>query len=152
MKKVRSPKSEVRSRMSAIIIVFALSLFVCQNLNAAPVADSVTAPHTIIMPTAKPIHGGYVRLWELAFLKAGFGFGNFSFTGESLYYRLWHSGRRSDTFRQKLLLPMKEEFPSLSVQIFCGLQVIFFISMLLLQLHWKCKMKPDTRDSFLLKA
>lgn len=86
MKKVRSPKSEVRSRMSAIIIVFALSLFVCQNLNAAPVADSVTAPYDdyrhFIMPTAKPIHGGYFGFWELAFLQGGVGIGDIlSFSG-----------------------------------------------------------------------
>ncbi len=30
-----------------------------------------------IMPTAKPISGGYVGFWELAFLQAGYGFGDF---------------------------------------------------------------------------
>jgi hypothetical protein len=86
MRKVLSPKSEVRNRMSAITIVAALSLFVCQNLSAAPVADSVTAPYDdyrhFIMPTAKPIHGGYFGFWELAFLQGGFGVSDvLSFSG-----------------------------------------------------------------------
>jgi hypothetical protein len=30
-----------------------------------------------IMPTAKPIEGGYLGIWELAFVQAGYGFGDF---------------------------------------------------------------------------
>src|SRR5205085_5999608 len=29
-----------------------------------------------IMPTAKPIEGGYFGFWELAFMQAGYGFGD----------------------------------------------------------------------------
>jgi hypothetical protein len=43
--------------------------------------DSLTAPlddyRHFIMPTGKPITGGYVGFWELAFLQAGVGFGDF---------------------------------------------------------------------------
>lgn len=88
---VRSPKSivavEVRlslnPRIFAILIIFFGFL---QQLHASPVPDSVTAPldeyRHFIMPTGKPITGGYVGFWELAFIQAGVGVGNiFSFSG-----------------------------------------------------------------------
>jgi len=55
------------------------------KILASPLPDSVTAPlddyRHFIMPTGKPIHGGYVGFWELAFVNAGIGFGNISFSG-----------------------------------------------------------------------
>ena len=94
---VRSPKSDVgieiksqnsearvfsRLRTFGILIIY---LFISSKLHASPMPDSVTAPldsyRHFIMPTAKPINGGYVGVWELAFVNAGIGFGNISFSG-----------------------------------------------------------------------
>src|SRR5437870_4690877 len=65
-------------RYSAYLFVM---LFISQNSLAQNKSDSVTAPldeyRHFIMPTGKPITGGYVGFWELAFLQAGIGFGNF---------------------------------------------------------------------------
>jgi hypothetical protein len=83
--KVKNKKSGLlvfRLRTIAILIIF---LVISQKIQASPEPDSVTAPldeyRHFIMPTAKPITGGYVGFWELAFVNAGIGFGNFSFSG-----------------------------------------------------------------------
>lgn len=83
---VWSPMSEARMsfrfRTFATLITF---LFLSEKLHANPVPDSLTPPldsyRHFIMPTAKPINGGYVGFWELAFVNAGIGFGNISFSG-----------------------------------------------------------------------
>src|SRR5436189_5996726 len=76
----------ILSHRSNILYGVLLFLFLAGSLNAAPVSDSVTAPlddyRHFIMPTAKPIHGGYFGFWELAFLQGGVGVGDFlSFSG-----------------------------------------------------------------------
>lgn len=80
--KVRSPKSEVKYLWIIFLIAY---LCIIRNNYAQSKADSVTAPldayRHFIMPTAKPINGGYVGFWELAFVNAGIGFGNISFSG-----------------------------------------------------------------------
>ncbi len=79
---VRSQISDIRSRLW--IVVSLLSLITSNGFTQQK-ADSVTAPldsyRHFIMPTAKPINGGYVGFWELAFVNAGIGFGSISFSG-----------------------------------------------------------------------
>jgi len=80
-------KSGVRSPMSEVNYLWILLLFLLiSQKNFAQSKDSVTAPldayRHYIMPTGKPITGGYFGFWELAFLQGGIGFGNiFSFSG-----------------------------------------------------------------------
>lgn len=86
MRTVRTPKSEVRCQCSMALFMIVLSLFISHSTMARPMADSVTAPYDdyrhFIMPTAKPIHGGYFGFWELAFLQGGVGIGDvLSFSG-----------------------------------------------------------------------
>lgn len=86
MRKTRSLNSEIRSHASVILLMFVLSVCISESIFARPLADSVTAPYDdyrhFIMPSAKPIHGGYFGFWELAFLQGGFGIGDvLSFTG-----------------------------------------------------------------------
>jgi hypothetical protein len=63
----------VRSLVVILLIGIAPSLY-------AQSADSVTAPiddyRHFIMPSAKPIKGGYAGFWELAFLQGGVGLGD----------------------------------------------------------------------------
>jgi hypothetical protein len=66
------------------ISAFILS-FVCFSQMSFAQADSLESkdPYRhFIMPTAKPLNGGYAGVWELAFVQAGYGFGNFlTFSG-----------------------------------------------------------------------
>ncbi|MDP4230404.1 MAG: hypothetical protein Q8916_08390 [Bacteroidota bacterium] len=69
-------------RAAALLLVLLFSN--CAFAQTKP--DSATAPldeyRHFIMPTGKPINGGYVGFWELAFIQAGVGLGNvFSFSG-----------------------------------------------------------------------
>jgi hypothetical protein len=50
------------------------SVSVAQTIPTDSVRDSY---REFIMPTGKPIEGGYIGAWELAFLQAGYGFGDF---------------------------------------------------------------------------
>jgi hypothetical protein len=72
-------------RLPLLTLVFIFLSIPFQNSNAQN-KDSVTPPldeyRHFIMPTAKPIHGGYFGFWELAFLQGGVGFGDIvSFSG-----------------------------------------------------------------------
>jgi hypothetical protein len=57
-----------------------LLLFFVSNIKAQTKPDSLTPPldeyRHFIMPSAKPIQGGYFGFWELAFLQGGVGFGD----------------------------------------------------------------------------
>lgn len=64
--------------MKQVIILFIL-VFGLSNLALAQ-SDSLSSkdPYRhFIMPTAKPIQGGFAGVYELAFLQAGYGFGDF---------------------------------------------------------------------------
>ena len=82
MMEFRSPMFNARSRSW---IAFFLVCLISGNGFTQVKSDSVTAPldgyRHFIMPSAKPINGGYVGFWELAFVNAGIGFGNISFSG-----------------------------------------------------------------------
>jgi hypothetical protein len=61
--------------MRYLLITLSL-LAVTATVRAAP-EDSVRDGYRhFIMPTAKPVEGGYLGFWELAFLQAGYGFGD----------------------------------------------------------------------------
>jgi hypothetical protein len=56
--------------LSLVLLTFGSSAFCTPS-------DSVRDGYRhFIMPTAKPIEGGYAGFWELAFLQAGYGFGD----------------------------------------------------------------------------
>ncbi len=87
---VRSPGTEVRdAKYRSWIQIFTLIIAmvaISQIVLAQGKADSLSAPldeyRHFIMPTGKPIQGGYFGFWELAFLQGGFGVGDvFSFSG-----------------------------------------------------------------------
>lgn len=64
--------------MKQVVILFILIIGL-SSLGYAQ-ADSLASkdPYRhFIMPTAKPIQGGYAGVWELAFVQAGYGFGDF---------------------------------------------------------------------------
>src|SRR5579872_6908023 len=72
--------------IQGLFLTIILLVLFSRNVCAQSKADSVTAPlddyRHFIMPTGKPIHGGYFGFWELAFLQGGFGLGDiFSFSG-----------------------------------------------------------------------
>ncbi len=46
------------------------------DVRATPEDSVVDGYRHFIMPTGKPIEGGYFGFWELAFLQAGYGFGD----------------------------------------------------------------------------
>ncbi len=83
-------KSEVReakyrNQLLSFILILLLSLLK-QNSFAQAKADTLSPPpdeyRHFIMPTGKPINGGYFGFWELAFLQGGFGIGDvLSFSG-----------------------------------------------------------------------
>jgi hypothetical protein len=68
--------------MKHVAIVF-ISLFLSCSLFAQEDSLASKEPYRhFIMPTAKPIQGGYTGVWELAFLNAGYGLWDFlSFSG-----------------------------------------------------------------------
>src|SRR5438045_5892001 len=55
-----------------------LLVFVIQSntVQAMPLDSVRDGYRHFIMPTGKPIEGGYAGFWELAFLQAGYGFGD----------------------------------------------------------------------------
>src|SRR5688572_842010 len=69
--------------MKKVAILFFLCIGLCTTAHSQ--ADSLASKDQyrhFIMPTAKPIQGGYAGVWELAFVQAGYGFGDFlSFSG-----------------------------------------------------------------------
>src|SRR2546423_1553387 len=82
MSEVRSLKSEIEKFGFFIFLFFLFtSSAFCQSKP-----DSLTPPlddyRHFIMPTAKPVNGGFFVFWELAFLQGGVGFENIlSFSG-----------------------------------------------------------------------
>ena len=57
-----------------LIILF---VFAASTKALATPADSVLDSYRhFIMPTAKPVEGGYLGFWELGFLQGGYGFGD----------------------------------------------------------------------------
>jgi hypothetical protein len=60
-------------------IFCALLVFVIRsNIAHSMPIDSVRDGYRhFVMPTGKPVDGGYLGFWELAFLQAGYGFGDF---------------------------------------------------------------------------
>ncbi len=89
MNEVRSRKSEIRIDrcFKLLISILFFMLFIDGRVYCQSKGDTtLTAPlddyRHFIMPTGKPIHGGYFGFWELAFLQGGFGVSNFlSFSG-----------------------------------------------------------------------
>ena len=88
MIELSSKKSVLRNYFMILTAALLLLPACSQNILAQTKSDSVTlsAPldeyRHFIMPTGKPIHGGYFGFWELAFLQGGFGISNFlSFSG-----------------------------------------------------------------------
>src|SRR5205814_7620430 len=64
------------SQMTRLLFSIFVLLSLSTNATASP-SDSVRDGYRhFIMPTAKPIEGGYAGFWELAFLQAGYGFGD----------------------------------------------------------------------------
>ncbi|HEY6171841.1 MAG TPA: hypothetical protein VIX80_06260, partial [Candidatus Kapabacteria bacterium] len=68
-------------KQAAIIFILLFGLSSISHAQADSLASKDQSRH-FIMPTAKPIQGGYAGVWELAFVQAGYGFGDFlSFSG-----------------------------------------------------------------------
>src|SRR5438477_4988126 len=63
----------VRSIVVTLLSAFAL---MATRAEAAPMDSVRDGYRHFIMPTAKPIEGGYIGFWELAFMQAGYGFGD----------------------------------------------------------------------------
>ena len=62
--------------MRSLFAVLLLFVFTTAASGAMP-NDTIRDPYRhFIMPSAKPIEGGYVGFWELAFMQAGYGFGD----------------------------------------------------------------------------
>src|SRR6185503_19611164 len=64
--------------MKTIILV--TLLFIMPTLSVAQEAQTRAVPDEyrhFIMPTGKPIYGGYLGVWELAFLQGGIGISDF---------------------------------------------------------------------------
>ena len=79
--RIKSPVGSVAMYLLLLMMVGQFS-----NLWSQTKPDSSAAPldeyRHFIMPSAKPIHGGYFGFWELAFLQGGVGIGNvFSLSG-----------------------------------------------------------------------
>jgi hypothetical protein len=69
--------TKIICHLSFVICHFALLSFGSTATKAAE-TDSVRDGYRhFIMPTGKPIEGGYLGFWELAFMQAGVGFGDF---------------------------------------------------------------------------
>ncbi len=83
----KSEAANTTIRITLCLLVALVVLAGCSHIVCAQSkSDSLTPPlddyRHFIMPTGKPIHGGYIGFWELAFLQAGVGFGDFlSLTG-----------------------------------------------------------------------
>ncbi len=61
-------------RQSLAVLIF---VFLLTGIARSEPADSVRDGYRhFIMPSGKPIEGGYLGFWELAFLQAGYGFGD----------------------------------------------------------------------------
>ncbi len=64
-----------RATQCALLII---CLFFASQVSRATPTDSVRDGYRhFIMPTGKVIEGGYAGFWELAFMQAGYGFGDF---------------------------------------------------------------------------
>ncbi|SRR5579883_839059 len=60
-------------RKSLLVLSF---LVIAMRVTAAPLDSVRDGYRHFIMPTGKPIEGGYFGFWELAFMQAGYGFGD----------------------------------------------------------------------------
>ncbi len=58
------------------IFLLLLALALTRTASSTPSDSVVDGYRHYIMPTAKPIEGGYFGIWELAFLQGGYGFGD----------------------------------------------------------------------------
>ena len=87
VRKLKFGAANANDRKAVRLLVLILSLlFTSEHVFAQAKADSLTPPYDdyrhFIMPTGKPIQGGYFGFWELAFLQGGFGVGDvLSFSG-----------------------------------------------------------------------
>lgn len=64
--------------MKKVVILFFLSISLSLAVHAQSDSLASKDPYRhFIMPTAKPIQGGFAGVYELAFLQAGYGFGDF---------------------------------------------------------------------------
>ena len=67
--------------MRQFIVILSLLTLSTGIVSAAPTDSLPDGYRHFIMPTGKPVEGGYLGFWELAFLQAGYGFGDvFSLT------------------------------------------------------------------------
>ena|ERR1051325_14400 len=73
---VTSPKTKTICHSSFVICHFVFLIICCSATKAAE-PDSVRDGYRhFVMPSGKPIEGGYLGFWELAFMQAGVGFGD----------------------------------------------------------------------------
>ncbi|MFI5202219.1 MAG: hypothetical protein ACHQNE_07515, partial [Candidatus Kapaibacterium sp.] len=64
-------------KFTFLTLLFAVSaLLFAVRARATPTDSVVDGYRHFIMPTAKPIEGGYFGFWELGFMQAGYGFGD----------------------------------------------------------------------------
>src|ERR1044071_642078 len=62
-----------------LLLVFVIG---SNSVQAMPLDSVRDGYRHFIMPTGKPVEGGYLGFWELAFMQGGVGFGDFlSLTG-----------------------------------------------------------------------
>ena len=62
--------------MRRILFILSLLILIAPVLSIAQSDSIVDGYRHFIMPTGKPIEGGYFGFWELAFLQGGYGFGD----------------------------------------------------------------------------
>src|SRR4051794_31167473 len=63
----------MKTLLVVLLLVFSISTASAQRTSSDTVRDSY---RHFVMPTAKPVTGGFAGFWELAFLQGGFGVGD----------------------------------------------------------------------------